>query len=122
MIIWLTGQTGAGKTTLAQKIGNCNNTVILDGDELREVWENSDLSEEGRWEQNIRVAKLAKLLENQGLSVVVAVICPYKKLRDEVRRITNCFFIYVQGGHVIDADHPYEIPEVTTKDDGTSKI
>lgn len=111
MILWLTGQTGAGKTTLAKKLATGPNTVILDGDEVREVWTDLTMSYKDRWEQNMRVARLAKMLEAQGLTVIVAVICPLQAIRDAVKTITNCDFIYIKGGHKVDEAHPYEPPE-----------
>ena len=48
MIIWITGQPGAGKTTLARWIKNNHiPAVIVDGDELREALNNFDYSEAG---------------------------------------------------------------------------
>jgi len=50
MIYWLTGQPGAGKTTLATWIQSSfpNKSMIVDGDDLREIFINKDYSEEGR--------------------------------------------------------------------------
>lgn len=94
MIWWIYGESGSGKTTLANSI----NGIHLDGDDMRKTI-SSDLgfSEEERKENNIRIAKLAKLLENQGYDVVVSTICPYEKLREEVYWITKCRFIKVEG-------------------------
>ena len=105
MITWITGNTGAGKTTLAQKMRK--NEVVLDGDMLRKVWTDLDLSEQGRCEQNLRAARLAKMLEEQGFDIIVATICPYKDLRDQVQKITGCTFIYLAGGKS-GVEYPYE--------------
>ena len=94
MIIWLTGNTGAGKTTLAMKLKR-KRTIILDGDDIREINGDFDLSNNGREAHNIRIAKMARMLEEQGFDVVVSVICPTQKLRDKVREITGCIFIYL---------------------------
>lgn len=110
MIHWFTGNTGAGKTTLANKMKDAR-TIILDGDNCRYIWQDLDLSKEGRWEQSIRVARLAKELSDQGFNVNVAVICPYEKLRQEVKAICKCIFVYVPYGVIPDEEHPYEIPE-----------
>ncbi|MCH7762066.1 adenylyl-sulfate kinase, partial [candidate division TA06 bacterium] len=37
MILWITGNSGAGKTTLAERLVS-RNTIILDGNLLRQVW------------------------------------------------------------------------------------
>lgn len=109
MILWLSGNTGAGKTTLADRLQDMGHAVtILDGDTLRGVWTDLGLSEAARREHNLRTARLAVMLEDQGHTVVVATICPYKNLREEIRRMTGCFFIYLDGGHPADELHPYE--------------
>ena len=109
MILWLTGNTGAGKTTLANRL-KTKDAIILDGNEMRlAISEKCGLLKEDRWEHNLRVARLAKVLENQGFVVIVSLICPYEELRKEVQRITGCKFIYLPGGK-IGKDYPYEIP------------
>lgn len=106
MITWITGNSGAGKTTLAKKIRK--DEIILDGDALREVWTGLGFDEQSRREQNLRVARLAKLLESQGFNVIISTICPYKDLRDQVQKITNCNFVYLEGGRT-GSNYPYEI-------------
>ncbi len=111
MILWLTGNTGAGKTTLAHKLIR-QRTVHLDGDEMREVNQDMDLSADGRWNNCLRIARLAKLLEEQGFDVVVSVICPYEALRNAVRDITECVFVYLPyAGDDAKPASPYERPE-----------
>jgi len=104
-IIWITGQSLSGKTTLAQQLAT-DSTIILDGDELRKVWK-AGFSKQARWEHNLKTARLAKMLHDQGVDVIVAMICPYKDLRAKVQEITGCGFIYLKGG-VKHKDYPYE--------------
>jgi len=120
MITWTIGQTGAGKTTLARHIISTNEVfenspykdcVWLDGDNMRGVWNDLKFSKEDRWENNLRIARLAKVLHEQGHNVIVSVICPYKKLRKEVKDITNCKFIYIEGWKK-GKDFPFERPEL----------
>ena len=91
--IWFTGLSGAGKSTLAyalqqdltaSTIPNC----VLDGDVLR-TGLNSDLgfSPEDRAENVRRVGEVAKLMTNAGMTVLVALISPYRADRDKVRRL-----------------------------------
>jgi len=106
-ITWIYGQSKSGKSTLARKIRT--NEVVLDGDDMRSAI-NNDLgfSKEDRWENNLRIARLAKVIDKQGVDVIVATICPYRKLREEVRRICGCKFIYLEGG-IKHPDYPFEV-------------
>ena len=98
MIEWVYGESGVGKTTLARKIAaSCPGTVHLDGDDMRRVWSDLGFSLEDRRKQNLRVAHLAKVLEQQGFRVVVSTICPTKTLRRAVYKITGCTFIKIKN-------------------------
>ena len=111
MILWITGNSGAGKTTIARLFSGTN-IVHLDGDEMRKSM-NIDLglSMEDRRENNLRIARLARALESQGFFVVVSVIAPTEQIRKEVKAITNCVFMYVpfEGDDKVDGK-PYEKP------------
>jgi adenylyl-sulfate kinase len=93
MCLWMTGLSGAGKTTLANaleqelnKIGK--HTYILDGDNIR-CGLNSDLgfSESDRKENVRRTAEVASFFVDAGLIVLVGLISPFKKERDWARGI-----------------------------------
>lgn len=86
MIIWLTGQPGAGKTTLAKWLeahfAAKGKTVIVDGDDIRAIFDNKDYSETGR-RKNIELAQnIAKFLNHKGSTVIVSLVSPYKDQRD----------------------------------------
>jgi len=112
MIIWITGQTKSGKSTLARQLAKGQrNTVILDGDRLRQIWPGLGLSYEDRWEQNLRAARLARELDDQGFCVIVAVIAPYEDLRREIQTICGCNFIHIDHDNFTnDRIRPYETP------------
>lgn len=107
MVTWITGQSKSGKTTLAKKIIAHDGGILLDGDAMRKCW-TLGFSYEDRVENNLRIAKIAKELSDQGFNVVVATICPYKQLRQDVHTITNCRFIYLSGGLETSEQYPYE--------------
>ena len=112
MITWICGNSKAGKTTLSESLGGFyKNWVRLDGDVLRGVWTDLGLSKKDRIEQNLRVARLAKRLSDQGFNVLVSVICPYKSLRKQVKEITNCKFIYIDGGEE-GKNYPFDKPSL----------
>ena len=117
MVLWLTGNSKAGKTTLANKLVtllrttlDITNVVKLDGDEVRKIWPGFSFTKEDREENNLRVARLASYLESQGFVVVVSVICPFLELRERVKQICNCTFVYVKGGKIPSTKYPYEAP------------
>ena len=107
MVIWIHGQSKSGKSTLAHKISQ-GKWIVLDGDAMRaSISSDLGFSEKDRRENNIRIAKLARELDKQGFDVIVATICPYRKLREEVQQITGCKFIQLDGG-IINKNYPYE--------------
>ena len=86
MIIWLTGQPGAGKTTICKKILLRDASIFhIDGDDLRDLFENKDYSEQGR-RKNIELAQqIAQYLTNKGEDVLVSLVSPYKDQRDKFK-------------------------------------
>ena len=87
MIYWLTGQPAAGKTTLGTWIQSSfpNKSIIVDGDDIREIFVNKDYSEEGR-KKNIEKAQiLAKFLHHKGYTVIVSLVSPHRDQREEFK-------------------------------------
>lgn len=101
---WLTGNSQSGKTTLSMRM---KDIIHLDGDVMRTVWK-LGLSKEDRYEQNLRIAKIAKILREQGYDVVVSTICPYRELRKMCQDICGCKFVYLEGGKEPSKEFPYE--------------
>ena len=89
-IVWFTGLSGAGKTTmvraLREQIDAHRQVEILDGDELR-VTLCSDLgfSKADRDANVARIGYVARLLARHGVAVLVAAISPYRDARRQVR-------------------------------------
>jgi adenylylsulfate kinase len=66
----------------------------IDGDQLRELFPNTDYSKEGR-EKNIQKAfDIAKFLDNNGNDVVISLVSPYKELRDKFKSEAKVTEIY----------------------------
>ena len=93
VVIWLTGMSGAGKSTIAHAFIERMQTfdlraIMLDGDVLR-TGLNSDLgfSDEDRTENLRRIAHVAALFRNEGFIVVTATISPNPEHRESARRI-----------------------------------
>ena len=87
MVYWFTGQPGHGKTVLATALKqNLDNVFHIDGDDLRDIFDNKDYSEVGR-RKNIELAQhLAHFLHNKGQNVVVSLVSPYKDQREEFKQ------------------------------------
>jgi adenylyl-sulfate kinase len=90
-ILWLTGLSGAGKTTIANGVASAllregYFVHVLDGDVLR-AGLNADLgfSQEDRRENVRRIGEVACLFADAGLLCLVAVISPYESGRQAVR-------------------------------------
>ena len=89
MIYWFTGQPAAGKTTLATWLAASFPTkkvTIVDGDDIREIFDNKDYSEVGR-RKNIDLAqKIAQFLHKKGEIAIVSLVSPYKDQREEFKQ------------------------------------
>ncbi len=80
MVIWITGISGAGKTTLSDAIArrfkpSTPELVQIDGDQIRDLFgAGLGFCESGRFEQIQRIQRLAGLLDAQGMIVLVAAL------------------------------------------------
>jgi bifunctional enzyme CysN/CysC len=92
-LIWLTGLSGSGKSTIANALetrlfASGIHSYVLDGDNLR-LGLNKDLgfTKEDRAENVRRVAEVGKLMIDAGLVVIVALVSPFKVDRDYAREL-----------------------------------
>ena len=92
-IIWLTGLSGAGKSTIADLLEEKLNkqgkhTFLLDGDNLRHTL-NQDLgfSDYDRNENIRRIGHVGKLMVDAGLIVIASFISPFEKQRKLTREL-----------------------------------
>jgi bifunctional enzyme CysN/CysC len=103
-VLWLTGLSGAGKSTIAQSLERDlfhrgMHTYVLDGDNIRHGLNlNLGFSPEDRVENIRRVSEVAKLMADAGTVVITAFISPYRMDRRRAREIAlegNAEFIEV---------------------------
>ncbi|WP_176719882.1 adenylyl-sulfate kinase [Desulfuribacillus alkaliarsenatis] len=138
--IWLTGLSGAGKSTLAIEIEKFikeqgKPVQVLDGDIIRnEVGNLFGYTREDRQKMGRVVRTIAKLLNDNGINVIVAAIAAYEEMRVANRdKIDNYIEVYVncsidtcierdvkglykkalrgEAKHVVGIDDVYEVPE-----------
>ena len=134
-VYFFTGLSGAGKTTLGGLFhrrlkAREANVVLLDGDSIRLVY-NEDISytEASRRKGAGRTFRVAKMLSDQGIDVVVCSICMYSDLRawnreniDNYREIyikvdrevllkRNQKGLYTAGKDVVGVDIPFDEPK-----------
>ncbi|SMC28761.1 adenylylsulfate kinase [Clostridium acidisoli DSM 12555] len=111
ILLWLTGLSGSGKSTVAtmleQKLNDAGKlTYLLDGDNVRHGL-NSDLgfSKEDRIENIRRIAELSKLFVDAGIITIATFISPFIKERVKVKDLLESDFVEIY------VDCPLEICE-----------
>lgn len=134
-VYFFTGLSGAGKTTLGglfyrRQKEKRNDVVLLDGDQIRPVY-NEDIgySDADRVKGAQRTFRVANMLADQGIDVVVCSICMYSAVRAwnrenisnykeiyiKVRRETllsrNQKGLYTGGRDVVGVDLPFDEPQ-----------
>src|SRR5690606_12513200 len=111
-VVWFTGLSGAGKSTIANQVEKTlhakgYHTYLLDGDNIRHGL-NRDLgfTEADRVENIRRVAEVAKLMADAGLIVLVSFISPYRAEREMAKDL-------LEDGEFLEVfvDTPLEICE-----------
>ncbi|MBK9639467.1 MAG: adenylyl-sulfate kinase [Bacteroidetes bacterium] len=112
VLLWLTGLSGSGKSTIADRVEQVLHeegykTYLLDGDNIRHGLNNNiDFSESGRKENIRRIGEVAKLFLDAGIIVISAFISPFREDREAVRRLLK------EGEFIeIHVDCPLEICE-----------
>lgn len=92
-VIWLTGLSGSGKTTIAVALEQELNkkgflTQVLDGDNVRTgINNNLGFSEEDRTENIRRIAEVSKLFLNCGIITINCFVSPTVEIRENARKI-----------------------------------
>ena len=121
MIIWLTGQPGSGKTTLANSlIDNISKEepnikiINLDGDDLRKINKNKDYSKEGRIKNISTAISIIRFLVNKEYFCIVSIVAPYAFLRDELKEEFSFLEVYLHTTEIRGREDyfakDYEIP------------
>lgn len=94
-VIWFTGLSGSGKSTIANRVeeelfNTGIQTYTLDGDNIRfGISKGLGFDEESRYENLRRIAEIAKLFTDAGLVTIGAFVSPLQKDRDLVKDIVG---------------------------------
>jgi adenylylsulfate kinase len=103
MIYYFIGQPGSGKSTLAKTFKEYHplkKFIHIDGDDMRNVFNNKDYSEEGR-RKNIQLSHdIAKFMFHKGFDVVMSVVSPFKDLRDTFKEQCDVIEIFVHTSEI----------------------
>lgn len=101
MVIWLIGKSGVGKTTIGRKVYEqwksiAPNTIFVDGDEIRRVFQH-DRSEDaysvdGRKKNADRIAALCEWLDRQNVNVVACVLSMFHETQQWNRETYSKYF------------------------------
>lgn len=134
-VYWITGLSGAGKTTIGkiffeQLRKEKNNVLFLDGDTLREVFGNDlGYTKEERLQCAMRYSRICRLLSEQGQDVVICTISMFRVVREwnrehiknykeiyikvpmEVLQQRNQKNLYKSGNNVVGVDLELELPD-----------
>ena len=104
LLIWLSGLSGSGKSTIANELEkklyeNGCLSYLLDGDNIRVGLNNDlDFTDEGRKENIRRIAEVSRLMIDAGLIVITAFISPFDKERELAKSLVlenNYFLVHV---------------------------
>jgi len=103
-VIWITGLSAAGKTTLAKavtaqlRVGG-ESAIMLDGDDLRDAFGLTQKAHtrEARLDLAFQYCRLARMIARQGVTVVVGTVALFKEVHEWNRRhLPGYFEVYLQ--------------------------
>lgn len=97
--IWITGRSGAGKTTLAHKLSKQIESVVIDGDEIRKKFNDDDFTPAGSRNQIERLVQIGLNHEKIGIVPIIVCVSREKSFRKIMQgKFKNCLEIQLGGG------------------------
>ena len=101
MVIWLIGLAGSGKTTIGREVYRqwkmaAPNTVLVDGDEIRQIFKHDRAPHcytiEGRRQNAERIAEICAWLDRQDVNVVCCILSIFHDIQRRNREIYSSYF------------------------------
>jgi cytidine diphosphoramidate kinase len=102
-LIWITGLSGSGKTSLANAIKpsiqkNYGKTLVINGDDLRKFFNLNKYDKISRLTYGKQYSKFLKFITDQNINVIFAVVGLFEELRKwNKKHINNYFEIFVKA-------------------------
>ncbi len=102
ILFWITGLSGSGKTSIAEKIKNkiikkYGPTLTLSGDDLRTIFNYKKFSRKSRIQYALSYSKFCKYITNQNINVILSTVSLFHKVRNWNRKkINNYVEIYIE--------------------------
>ena len=132
MIYLFTGQPHSGKTTLSRHLAKVISTInpekpihVIDGDDFRKIYKNIDYSEKGRTSNITTAHRVAIYLNSIDCDVIIAMVSPFKELRDDLKENYGAIEIYVHTSEIRGRENfhvnNYEIPSANFIDIDTTE-
>lgn len=95
-VLWFTGLSGAGKSTIADRVEKDLRRLgvdveRLDGDQVRSLFPGTGFTRADRHAHLLRVGHIAALLEKHGVTVIASFVSPYRDTRREVGKLCRNF-------------------------------
>jgi adenylylsulfate kinase-like enzyme len=103
ILFWITGLSGAGKTSIANSIKNeikkqYGNTLVFNGDDLRKIFKLNKYDQKSRLEYSKNYGKFAKFITDQNINLIFTIVGMYDEIRKwNKKNIDNYVEIYLKA-------------------------
>ena len=115
MVYWITGKSSSGKSVYSKRLKRQfeelgAKVLLLDGDEVRDQFNDQEYTDEGRLNHIMKIASFASLAEKQGFVVIIALLSPKKEWRMKARKLFDkSMIIFMPSGQLWEGTE-YEDP------------